>query len=356
MSMDLDSLRGRWQESGRRADAALKLDAEAMRAALQARTHKAFRRHSGWLLAGLVGSAPVLAALLVFFLRHLGDWRYALMSGGLLALVGAEFVVDLRQFFALRKLSLDAPVLAVRAVLDGLRARRVTMTKWIALTALLLWWPALLVAFKALTGVDALRFLHASVIWANLGLGLAAIPFGLWLSSWLSRRYGASPGYRRLQSEAAGASWLRAEDAFAAREDFETRAAEGRLEADLPAVELPLAWQAPLRALRRRLACAIGLYASLMLATGVFNAMHGGQAAYITAGVLANALWLSQLIGAILHRRAAMAPAPGVSLPSWREALASVARGRERILLSKTLANAFSLDALAATRRLLEAP
>jgi hypothetical protein len=86
----------------------------------------------------------------------------------------------------------------------------------------------------------------------------------------------------------------------------------------------------------------------------VFNAMHGGQAAYITAGVLVNLLLVSQLVGSILHRRAAMAPAPGVSLAGWREGLAGIAGGRGRVLLSARLADVLALGALSATRRLID--
>ena len=355
MSMDLDAMRDRWQESGRRAEAALGFDPVAVRTALAARTQRAFRWHSGFLLVGIAIGAAVSALLLWIGWRQLGDWRYALMSASLLALVGAELVVDLRQFLALRALAPDAPLLQVRATLDLLRARRVAMAKWIALTALLLWWPALLLAFKVLTGVDALRFVPPSVVWVNLALGLAAIPVGLALSSWLSRRYGDRAGYRRFQVEVAGDSWKRAEDAFAAREEFEMRLADGSLAPDPVPVELPAALAVPLRALRRRLNLGIALYAALMIATGVFNAMHGGQFWPIAGGVALNLLWVSQLVGSILQRRAAMAPVPGMSLNGWRDGLLGVVAGRERVLVSAAVADVFALGALRASRSLASA-
>jgi hypothetical protein len=236
--------------------------------------------------------------------------------------------------------------------MDELRARRAAMAKWIALTALLLWWPALLVAFKALAGVDALRFVPASVVWVNLALGVAAIPIGLALSSWLSGRYGATAGYRRLQVEAGGESFKRAEDALAAREDFEAKLANGMLGSDAAAVDAPAALRAPLRSLRTRIDLGIGVYATLIVATGVFNATHGGEAWPIVGGVLVNLLWVSQLVGSILHRRAAAAPTPGVSLSGWRDGLLAVVGGRERAVLSAALANALAFGALRASRAL----
>jgi len=352
MSMDLDSMRGRWQDSGRRAEAAIGFDPQALRAALSARTRRAFRWHSGFLFAGIVFGAVVAAGLAWFLLRHLGDWRYALMSGALLALVGAEFVVDLRQFLALRALAPDAPLAEVRGTLEVLRARRAAMAKWIALTALLLWWPALLVAFKALTGVDALRFVPDRVVYVNLAIGLLAIPLGLALSAWLAKRYGASRGYRRLQVEAGGESWKRAEDAFAAREEFEAKLADGTLAPDPAPVALPASLEKAAHALRHRLGLGIAVYALLIVVTGVFNAAHGGQLWPIVGGVLVNLLWVSQLVGTIVHRRAAASPLPGVSLRGWRERLLAVVAGRERVLLSPALANAFAFGALRASRDL----
>jgi ferric-dicitrate binding protein FerR (iron transport regulator) len=147
----------------------------------------------------------------------------------------------------------------------------------------------------------------------------------------------------------------RAEDAFTAREEFETRLADGSLAPDPVPVELPTALAAPLRALRRRLNLGIALYAALMVGTGVFNALHGGQLWPIVGGVALNLLWVSQLVGSILQRRAAMAPVPGMSLNAWRDGLLGVVAGRERVLLSPALADGFALGALRASRKLANA-
>lgn len=328
--MDLDAMRGRWQDSNRRADAAIRLDAEAMRAALAQRTRKAFRRHSGWLLAGLVVGAALITALGAFLLRHGGDWRYALMTGALLALVLAEFIVDLRQWRALSALDLGSSLLHVRATLDTLRARRLQMAKWIALTAMLLWWPALLVIFMAVTGVDSLRFIAPSVVWVNFALGLACIPLGLWLAAWLSKRYGDRPGFQRFLLETAGRSWQQAEDAFAAGERLEDALAANTWTPEAEAIELPAALAPKVRALRWRLDAGIALYATLLAATGVFNALHGGQAPYIVAGVAMDLFWVANMVASIVHRRAAARPAPGLSLAAWREGLEVVVAGRLR--------------------------
>jgi hypothetical protein len=118
---------------------------------------------------------------------------------------------------------------------------------------------------------------------------------------------------------------------------------------------LPAALAAPLRALRLRLDFGIGVYAALIAVTGIFNAMHGRQWGWIAGGVAVNLLWVSQLVGSILHRRAAAAPAPGTSLRDWREGLAAIARGRRRVLLSRRAADVFALGALSATDRMFEA-
>lgn len=329
--MDLDAMRGRWQAANRRTDAALRLDIDATRKALAARTRTAFGRHSVWLLLSLLGGGLVLAALGAFFVRHFFEWRYALMSGGLLALVGAEFVVDLRQWRALSRLDLGGPLLQVRGTIEALRARRLAMAKWIALSSLLLWWPALLVAFAALTGVDLLSRIPPNVVWLNFALGLAWIPLGWLLFRWLAKRYAGSPGFQRFLVETAGRSWQQAEAAFAAGEQFEQQVASDAWTPDAEAIELPVALERPLRTLRWRLNAGIAVFAALVVGTGFFNAMHGGQAAYLVAGVALNLLWISQMVGSIVHRRAAMRPQPGVSLATWRAGLAAVAAGRLRV-------------------------
>lgn len=100
--LDLDTLRDRWAEQGRALDQRLYLDLAAVRAQLDRRTVSAFRRHRGWLIAGLALAIPMSLGLLVFIASHWGQWAWLLMAGALLALALGEVMMGLSEWLALR--------------------------------------------------------------------------------------------------------------------------------------------------------------------------------------------------------------------------------------------------------------
>lgn len=304
--IDLDAMKDRWTASNRRLDEQLHMDVEAMRRALAGRTRAAFRRHSYWLGAGLVTEAIVVAGLVVFMIGQRSDWRYLLMAAPLALLAFAELVVGLRQWRALSRMDLSAPLLQVRAKLDVLRARRLRMTKWIMLSSVLLWWPAVLVLLKGLLGIELLRYLHPSVATITVVVGLAFIPLALGISHLLNRRFSGSPGYQRFLQDAAGKSWSKAEDQVQASMRFEAAVASGKAEQLLrkPVTPAPVAMMAALASLKHCVLSAILCYAGLLLLTGLFHLLHGGQALFIVAGVLLNLIWIPQMVAAIIHRDA----------------------------------------------------
>lgn len=301
---DLEALRGRWASAHRRIDAHLRLDPEALRRALSQRRAGAFRRHGRGLIAGMGVMGGVLAALVAFVVSHRADALYLLCALPLLALFGAEWIVDLRQWLALRRLDFAAPVTSVRAQLDTLRARRLRMLRWIFLSCVLLWWPAVAVFFKGLFGVDLVRGLAPSFWWVSLAVGVLFMPLAGGIGWWIARRFGARPGFQQFLDEVAGRSWERAQRALDAQHAFEQALDDGA--GDVMA-RLARGSMAPpharpaLRALRWRLGLGIGLSALAMLVLGVFNAQQGGQWRFLVPGVLLNLLLLAQLVPNILH-------------------------------------------------------
>lgn len=302
-TLDLDALRGRWAEQGRQIDQSLALDVAAVRKALAQRTESAFRRHRGWLLAGLAMSIAALALLAAFVATHWGQWPWVLLGLSLVPLLASEAVVDAREWRAIRRLDFDAPVTTLDRQLDALQARRLRQVKAILSCSVLLWMPLVLVAFKGLFGADLLRVLHPSVLWINLAIGLAFIPLSLGVAAWISRRFSGTRGLRRFGEDAAGDSWAKARAELEAREDFE-RLVEQDADAALRSREFPAALLPAWSALRRRillgvLACAAGL-----MAIGLFNAAHGGLAQFIVPGVLLNLALVAQMAAGIELRLA----------------------------------------------------
>lgn len=335
-TLDLDQLRQRWGAQGRRIDHKLVLDVEAVRAALTGRAVSAFRRHARWLLMALVAGALTLAALAAFIVQQWRDWPWIGVAASLLPLLLAELVVDFRQWRTVQRLDWDAPVLQLRAELDQLRARRLHLAKWIFLLSVLLWLPVVLVLCKGVLGADLLRGLHPSVLWANLALGLAFIPFGVWIGRWLTRRFGGAPGWRRFLDDIAGASWRRASDQFAARERFETAPDAAADEAIEEPQRLPPEVAAPIRALRARLLLGILGCALLMLLMGAFNVAHGGVLRFILAGVLTHLSVVAHLVVQIVHRSALGNNVGGVA--QLRDRLAGALKLRQRVATATVVA------------------
>jgi len=301
---DLDVLRGRWTAASRRVDQHLQLNVAAMRTALSERTERAFRRHSRWLLAALVGGGATVLALTAFIVAQRHDALYVVCAVPLLALLLTEFIVDLRQWRTLARLDFTTPVLTLLATLDTLRARRLRITKCIFLTSVLLWWPAIAVLLRGLFGADLLRGVDPSVWWVSLAVGVLFIPLGGAIAHLVSRRFGTRPGFQRFLDEVAGNSWSRAQREFDAHVQFERDVESGDLDrvaaAARPRGTLPPMLVAPLRSLRWRIVAGIVLCVGAMLAIGLFNAMHGGQWQFIVPGIVLNLVCVAQLVPGIL--------------------------------------------------------
>lgn len=342
-TLDLDTLRGRWAEQGRQIDQSLELDLAAVRKALTARTVSAFRRHSGWLAFGLVASLAVLALLVMFVIAHWGQWPWVLLALALLPLVASEAVVDVLEWRALRRLDFEAPVTMLNQRLDALQTRRLRQVKAILACSVLLWMPLVLVAFKGLFGADLLRVLHPSVLWINLAIGVAFVPLSLGVAAWISRRFGGSAGLRRFGEDAAGDSWAKARGELEAREDFE-RLAQDDAEAALRSREFPASLRPAWTRLRWRVLLGVLACAAGVIAIGIFNAAHGGQAQFIVPGVLLNLALVAQMAAGIQLRVSLAMKAGGVR--AMRERFAGSLGLRRRFAVAGVIVLPLVLPAL----------
>lgn len=330
--LDFDTLRGRWAEQGRALDQRLHLDLAAVRAQLDRRTASAFRRHRGWLIAGLALAIPMSLGLLVFIASHWGQWAWVLMAGALLALALGEVVVGLSEWLALRRLDLSAPSVELQRRLDRLQSRRQRQTRLLLSCSVLLWLPLLAVLLKGLFGGDLLRGLPASVWWVNLGLGLAFIPLSLGAAARWRRRFATKT---RSASAGDGDSWTRARVELDARLAFDLDV-ERDPENALRSHSLPEALRADVAALRRRLLLGILACIAGLIAIGLFNAAHGDLPQFIVPGVLIN-LWLVSQMAPSIQLRLALNPLPG-GLPAFRAGLESALRLRRRFAIGGVIA------------------
>jgi hypothetical protein len=133
-------------------------------------------------VAALLAIVPVLAA-------HAGEPRYLVVAGALAAFT--VWITALCAYQLVHAVQLDhgAPVTTLQRDVERLALAEYRAFKWALLGGVLLWLPALLVLFEALTGVAALARVEPRWLAANLVFGLAVLALGLWMS----RRYVERP-------------------------------------------------------------------------------------------------------------------------------------------------------------------
>lgn len=245
----------------------------------------------------------------------------------------AELVVDWRQWRALSRLDLSAPLLQVQAVLDEIARSRAASGQWVVLWSVLLWLPLVLVLFKGLIGVDLLDHLHPSVIYVNLLVGTLFVPIALLLMRWVGGRYRQQPGFERFLDDVAGSSFGKAREQFAAQRKYDlaldTDDAQAMLAERADRVLLA-AINAPVHALERKLRLALFVYLGLLLATGAGNIMHGGQAQFLIPASPLHFTWLAHLLLAILQRNQVARWRSAGSIEVLRALLESILKERQR--------------------------
>ena len=349
--LDLDQLRGSWRQQSRRIDATLSLDIERVRARLQLRTQSAFQRHTRWLLLALGFGAATLLALTLFIVQHRQDAAYLVASVPLLGLLLAEFVTDFRQWRTLARLDTSRPIAEVRAVLQTLRTRRLRMLRCVLLSCVLLWLPALAVLLKGLFGADLLRGLPFRVILANLLLGLAGIPLGMWLMRWLSKRLSGAPAWQRLVYAASGRGFSAAHHHFESQFGFEeklSQSADARAVLQQINTNWPASVEALLDSLQRNALASMLFYAALLPLIGSFNFAHGAEPQFLLPGLLLHFILVAQIIAAVVHRVRLLqiGPARPLDLHSQLLALSKISQWRAKLARISLIALPVALLAL----------
>ena len=307
-SFDLDALRQRWAALDCGIDAQLAFDPAALRDALSRRVRSAFRRHSAWLLVGLVADAVALAGLVACAVLLRESPALWLSAVAVLLLVVMETATDVDAWRRLRALDFDAPVLAVRDTLARLRARRLRTTGVIVLGSVALWLPLLCVSMAVAFGVDLYRHVHWSVFAVNIVAGLVLLPFGAWIGGGLARRFGGRPGFERMLDDSAGHHWRVARERWETLADTDALVARGDAAAlvamDAAQRQRLHAMAQPLAALRRSLWTGIVVLVPLLLGVALFNVTHGGQVRALVPGLVLHFALLVHLVANIAHLQA----------------------------------------------------
>jgi hypothetical protein len=204
MELELDDLRKIWLADDAVLETRLHLSAPRLLHAAVDRGRTALRRLAQWLAIEVAAGAGVALWLGSFLGDHTAEPRFAVPAIALMLANLAATIAAVRQLVALRALDYGRPVLEIQKRLDLLRLERLRAVQLALLAGPLLWTPLLIVALRALWGVDAYAVLPGTYLLANLLLGLAIIPIAVWLARRYAGRLEGSHRLRRLMHDLAG--------------------------------------------------------------------------------------------------------------------------------------------------------
>jgi hypothetical protein len=219
--VEMDDLRKTWAEYDRKLDTNIRLSRQLLRAINLNRVRSPMRRLAFFLGLESIIQFAVVVALGNFIYEHIATMRFALPAAALD--VGAIALLSsmIRQLTLVLQIDYDKPIAIIQKQLGDLRVLGIRRIQGIFLVATLAWTPLLIVTLKGFLGLDAYRLFGVPYLAANLLVGLAIIPLGIWLSKKFSDRMGRSPLIQRLMKDLAGYNLNAAAGFFASLSEFE---------------------------------------------------------------------------------------------------------------------------------------
>lgn len=183
--MELDDLQTLWTTHHRQLEQRLVLNESALRTMMVERTERGLNWKLVSRVAGVVVDLVLIVALCIFAWQQRSAPPFVLSAAVVVAFIVAVGGQGLRQVVLIGRLDLCGPVTTSQRILAQLAMAEYRAIKWVMLLAILVWVPILAIVLKAVAGVDL--FALASVAWVltNIGLGVAVLVLG----QWLSRRY-----------------------------------------------------------------------------------------------------------------------------------------------------------------------
>ncbi len=180
---DLGDLKAAWAAHGALLERSLAIDERLLREALGGKVRRTLAPSLlAWGAQALVGAAS-LALLLPLLAAHRAEPRYLLLGGGLALLALGLTASSAHLLVRGLQLDLGGPVAGLQRELASLRFLEWRAFTWALLGGTAAWLPALLLAFEAATGVDALARVDLAWLAANVVLGLGLLVAGRVLSA-----------------------------------------------------------------------------------------------------------------------------------------------------------------------------
>lgn len=203
---DLDDLKRAWAAHGAALARSLALNERLLREATLGKVRSRLAPFLLWRvlevalgIAGLLLAGPVLAA-------HASEPRYLVACGALVAYLAGVTAVHAYLLVGTARLDYGGPVTAIQRAVEHIQRAEYRATKWAVLGGVVVWLPAALVLFEAITGVPALALVELPWLVANLAVGIAVLVLGQVASRRYVERPGLGPRARRLIDALSGRS------------------------------------------------------------------------------------------------------------------------------------------------------
>lgn len=219
--MQLDDLKDAWAAHGATLERSLAIDERLLREVLLRKVRFTFVPYLLWRVLELALGVAALSVVLPVVAAHRAEPRYLVVGGALAAFAAGITALCAYLLVNGLQLAFDGPVTAIQRDVERLKLAEYHAFKWALLGGVLLWLPALLVPFEALTGVDALARVDLPYLVGNLVVGLVVLALGQAWSRKYVERSDLSPFARRVVDSLTGWSLRRATGHLAELARFE---------------------------------------------------------------------------------------------------------------------------------------
>lgn len=204
--MELDDLKQAWAAHGAALERSLAINERLLRETMLRKARFALVPYVVWRTLEVALGGVALVLVIRVLVAHLGEPRYLVAAGTLAIFVAGLTVLGAYLLVGSLKLDYGGPITAIQREVERLKLVEYHATKWALLGGVLLWLPAALVLFEAVTGADALAHVDLAWLISNLAFGVGVIGVG---QVWSRRNIecsGLGPRVQRILDAASGRS------------------------------------------------------------------------------------------------------------------------------------------------------
>jgi hypothetical protein len=204
--MELDDLKATWAAHGAALERSLVINERLLRETMLRKVRFALAPYLVWRALEVAAGGLVLRLTVPVLARHAGEPRYVVAAGGLALFVMAITALSAQLLIGGWMLDYDGAVTAIQREVGRLQRAEYQVTKGAVLGGVVMWLPAALVVFEAVTGIDALARVDLAWLIGNLALGVGVLVAGQIWSRRVVERPGRGPRAQRIVDAVSGRS------------------------------------------------------------------------------------------------------------------------------------------------------